>query len=196
MWADRLGKNLCAARCSARLAVALVQRSKASRYRFLEFSSIPSHGHSARLQVLLDGPCLCVTGMHLHEQGLAEFAEGNHECSLYQLRDHHSSHIGEPIRISARFSLLLALIFGRHQRDCQYCLGLAFGAAHCDVFVHPLVLMFQGLIQCKVLLGCHLGDLAFTTKARITGTRFGLRQRGLRSERAGRAWWKAPDPAS
>ena len=30
MWADRLGKNLCAARCSERLAAALVQRSKAS----------------------------------------------------------------------------------------------------------------------------------------------------------------------
>ena len=87
--------------------------------------------------------------MHLREQGLAEFAEGNHECSLYQLREHHSSHIGEPIQISARFSLLLALIFRRHQRDCQYCLGLAFGAAHRDAFVHLSVLMFQGLIQMR-----------------------------------------------
>lgn len=190
MWADRLGKNLCAARCPERLAAALVQRSK----QVGTVSSFP--------RTLCAPPSLVGWPVPLRYRnasartGLAEFAEGNHECSLYQLCDHHSSHIGEPIRISARFSLLLALIFGRHQRDCQYCLGLAFGAAHCDVFVHPLVLMFQGLIQCKVLLGCHLGDLAFTTKARITGTRLGLRQRGLRSERAGRAWWKPPDPAS
>jgi hypothetical protein len=51
-------------------------------------------------------------GMHLREQRHAEFAEGNHECSLYQLREHHSSHIGKPIQISARFSLPLVLIFG------------------------------------------------------------------------------------
>ena len=44
MWADggSLGQNLCAARCSERLAAALVQRFKASRYHFLAFSSIPS----------------------------------------------------------------------------------------------------------------------------------------------------------
>ena len=132
--------------------------------------------------------------MHLREQGLAEFAEGNHDCSLYQLREHPSSHIGEPIQISARFSLLLALISRRHQRDWQYSLGLAFGAAHCDAFVHRLVLMFQGLIQCEVLPGRHLGDLAFTTEARITGRRFRVRQRRIRSERAGRDWWKAREP--
>ena len=35
-------------------------------------------GHYARLQILLDGPCLSDGGLHLREQGLAVFAEGNH----------------------------------------------------------------------------------------------------------------------
>ena len=55
----------------------------------------------------------------------------------------------------------------RYQKECQYWLGLAFGAAHGDVL---LVLMFQGLIECEVLLGCHLGDVALTTEARIPGS--------------------------
>ena len=75
------------------------------------------------LVVLLDGPCLCVTEMQLRERDSQNLQRGNHECSLYELREHHSSHIGRPIQISARFSLLLALIFRRHQRDCQYCSG-------------------------------------------------------------------------
>jgi len=97
-------------------------------------------------------------------------------------------HTSESLQISARFSVLLALIFGGIRGTSSTV------AAHCDVFVHRLVLMFQSLIQGGVLLGCHLGDLAFTTEARITGRRFRLRQRGLRSERAGGDWWKARDP--